>query len=166
MDQKNSNNLKKGILLVFGANVINLIISLVNGFVLPKFLSVETYAATRTYYLYVSYTGILALGYADGLYLKYGGMRMADIPEKDINTARTNSLIMQSIMTLVCLLVGFFTGDWIFMVAAAAIIPSIIADVYKNIFQATGEFGIYSKAINYRPIFILIATVVLLGCRV
>lgn len=39
-------------------NVINLIISLINGFILPKFLSIETYAATRTYYLYVSYTGI------------------------------------------------------------------------------------------------------------
>ena len=166
MDQKKANNLKKGMFLVFGANVINLVISLVNGFVLPKFLSVETYAATRTYYLYVSYTGILALGYADGLYLKYGGRPMADIPEKDINTARTNSLIMQSVMTLICLLVGFFTGDWIFMIAAAAIIPSIITDVFKNIFQATGEFGIYSKAINYRPIFVLMATVLLLVCRV
>lgn len=153
-------------LLIFGANIINLIISAINTFVLPKYLSVETYAATRTYYLYVSYTGILALGYADGLYLKYGGMLMADVPEKDINTARTNSLIMQSIMTLICLLVGFLTGDWVFMIAAAAIIPSNIADVFKNIFQATGEFGIYSKAINYRPVFILIATMLLLVFRV
>ena len=79
MDQKDSSNIKKGVLLVFGANVINLIISLINGFILPKFLSIETYAATRTYYLYVSYTGSLALGYADGLYLKYGGMKMADV---------------------------------------------------------------------------------------
>ena len=166
MDHKNSSNLKKGILLVFGANIINLIISLINGFVLPKYISVETYAATRTYYLYVSYTGILGLGYADGLYLKYGGMLMADVPEKAINTARTNSLITQSIMTLICLLAGYFTGDWIFMIAAVAIIPSNISDVYKNIFQATGEFGTYSKAINYRPVFILIATVLLLVLRV
>lgn len=166
MDRKNSSSLKRGILLVFGANIINLIISLINGFVLPKYLSVETYAATRTYYLYVSYTGILALGYADGLYLKYGGMPMADIPGKDINTARTNSLIMQGIMTLICLFIGFLMRDWIFMIAAAAIIPSNISDVYKNIFQATGEFGTYSKAINYRPVFILIATVLLLARRV
>ena len=166
MEQKNASKIKKGMLLIFGANIINLIISAINTFVLPKYLSVETYAATRTYYLYVSYTGILALGYADGLYLKYGGMLMADVPEKDINTARTNSLIMQSIMTLICLLVGFLTGDWVFMIAAAAIIPSNIADVFKNIFQATGEFGIYSKAINYRPVFILIATMLLLVFRV
>ena len=166
MDQKNASKLKKGMLLVFGANVINLIISLVNGFVLPKFLSVETYAAARTYYLYVSYTGILALGYADGLYLKYGGKLMSDVPEKDINTARTNSLVMQLIMTLICLLVGFLIGDWIFMIAAAAIIPSIITDVFKNIFQATGEFGIYSKVTNYRPVLILLGTILLLVLHV
>ena len=166
MDQKDSSNIKKGVLLVFGANVINLIISLINGFILPKFLSIETYAATRTYYLYVSYTGILALGYADGLYLKYGGMKMADVTEKDINTARTNSLIMQSIMTLICLLAGFLTGDWVFMIAAVAIIPSNIADVFKNIFQATGEFSIYSKAINYRTVLILLATILLIALHV
>ena len=65
MEQKNASKIKKGMLLIFGANIINLIISAINTFVLPKYLSVETYAATRTYYLYVSYTGILALGYAD-----------------------------------------------------------------------------------------------------
>ena len=166
MEQKHSRNIKKGMLLIFGANIINLIISAINTFVLPKYLSVETYAATRTYYLYVSYTGILALGYADGLYLKYGGMRIADVPEKGINTARTNSLILQGVMTAICLLAGFLTGDWIFMIAAAAVIPSNITDVIKNIFQATGEFGAYSKAINYRPALILIATMLLLALRV
>lgn len=166
MDQKNSDNIKIGIILVFGANIINLIISLINGFVLPKYLSVETYAAIRTYYLYVSYTGILALGYADGLFLKYGGRLMTDIPEKDINTARTNTLIMQSVMTLLCLFAGCLTGDWIFMIAAATIIPSNITDVFKNIFQATGEFGIYSQVINYKPVLILIATLLLFVLRV
>ena len=36
--------LKKGIMYVFIANIINLVISLITGFVLPKLLSIETYA--------------------------------------------------------------------------------------------------------------------------
>ena len=45
-------NLKKGIMLVFIANLLNLVISLVNGFILPKYLSVESYADIKTYQLY------------------------------------------------------------------------------------------------------------------
>lgn len=88
-------NLQRGIVLVFIANLINLIISLMNGFILPKYLSVETYASIRTYQLYGNYIGVLALGYADGLYLKYGGMKMCGIPNDEINICRTNLLIFQ-----------------------------------------------------------------------
>ena len=35
-------SLKKGAMYVFIANIINLIISLFTGFVLPKYLSIET----------------------------------------------------------------------------------------------------------------------------
>ena len=65
--------LSKGIIQVILANIINLIISIGNGFLLPKFLSVESYAALKTFLLYTSYIGILHLGYIDGVYIKYGG---------------------------------------------------------------------------------------------
>lgn len=72
MSENGTDKLKKGLVLVFIANAINLCISLINGFVLPKYLSVETYADIKTYQLYSNYIGVLALGYCDGLYLKYG----------------------------------------------------------------------------------------------
>ena len=48
MADKGSENLKKGIILVFMANLINLVISLLNGFILPKYLAVDTYADIKT----------------------------------------------------------------------------------------------------------------------
>ena len=63
-------SLKKGMLNVFIANIINLIISLFTGFVLPKLLSVESYANIKLFQLYITYIGILHFGVADGMYLK------------------------------------------------------------------------------------------------
>ena len=78
-------SLKKGIIYVFVANLINLIISLAKGFILPKYLSIESYALIQTYLLYVSYVGLLHFGYLDGLYLKYGGRNFEEIKAEEIN---------------------------------------------------------------------------------
>lgn len=66
-------NYEKGILIVLCANLINMFISLVTNFILPRYLSIEAYATIKTFQLYVSYIGLFHLGYSDGLYLRYGG---------------------------------------------------------------------------------------------
>lgn len=71
-------SLKRGMLSVLIANIINLCFSLLSSFMLPKWLSVDTYALVKTFQLYASYAGLLHFGYVDGIYLKYGG--------KDIDT--------------------------------------------------------------------------------
>ena len=75
--------LSKGIIQVITANLINLVISVGNGFLLPKFLSVESYAALKTFLLYTSYIGILHLGYVDGIYIKYGGKTIGSIDAEE-----------------------------------------------------------------------------------
>ena len=63
--------LKKGILVIFKANIISLLFNLLTSFLLPKYLTVDSYAAIKTFQLYVTYVGLFHLGYADGMYLKY-----------------------------------------------------------------------------------------------
>ena len=72
-----SNRLSKGIQMVFITNVIGMLFSLITNFALPKYTSIETYAEIRTYQLYVTYIGVLHLGYIDGVYLKYGGRELS-----------------------------------------------------------------------------------------
>ena len=69
MDKK----LQKGIFAVLLANIINVIFSLATNFLLPKYLSVESYAAIKEFQLYVSYVGLFHFGFVDGIYLKSGG---------------------------------------------------------------------------------------------
>ena len=59
----NSNKaLGRGILVILVANIINMVFSLVTNFVLPKYLSVDTYAVIKTYQMYLSYAGLFHLG--------------------------------------------------------------------------------------------------------
>ena len=63
--------LGRGIIEVLCANVLNLMIAVVNGFLLPKYLPVETYADLKTFLLYLSYIGVLHFGYIYAIYIKY-----------------------------------------------------------------------------------------------
>lgn len=155
-------NLKRGIALVFIANAINLIINLVNGFVLPKYLSVESYADIKTYHLYANYIGVLVLGYSDGLYLAYGGKMISDVGSKGINVCRSNLLLFQGIITVIGIAVGILTGNYILLVTATSILPVNLVATYKSIFQATGEFKIYSRILNYTSILNFVGAMVLL----
>lgn len=68
--KKSESNLATGIVLIFIANVINLLFSIGTNLILPKFLSVESYAAIKTYQLYITYVGVLHFGFNDGMYQK------------------------------------------------------------------------------------------------
>jgi O-antigen/teichoic acid export membrane protein len=55
------------------ANFLNLVISIVVSFIVPKLLGLEQYGYWQLYLFYVGYTGFFHFGLADGIYLRYGG---------------------------------------------------------------------------------------------
>ncbi len=55
------------------ANFLNLSISIVASFIVPKLLGLEQYGYWQLYLFYVGYTGFFHFGLADGIYLRYGG---------------------------------------------------------------------------------------------
>lgn len=86
-----STSLKKGLMYVLIANFINLGFNLITNFVLPKELSVESYATIKTFQLYVSYAGLFHFGFVDGMYLKYGGKNVKEIRGEDLKTNLSTS---------------------------------------------------------------------------
>ena len=138
-DNNSTDHLKHGIVLVFIANFINLAISLVNGFVLPKYLPVDSYAGIKTYQLYATYVGVLVLGYADGIYLKYGGKSISSISNKEINTFRTNMIAFQGIMTILFVFIGFIINDIILAIAALTLVPANLIQAFKNQVHALSD---------------------------
>jgi O-antigen/teichoic acid export membrane protein len=55
------------------ANLVRLVVSVLLSFFVPKLLGLTDYGYWQLYMFYVGYTGFFQFGWADGLYLRYGG---------------------------------------------------------------------------------------------
>lgn len=162
METRGVSSFKRGMILVLSANILNLIVGLINGFVLPKVLSVEAYADIKSYQLYISFVGVIAMGYADGLYLKYGGRQLSSIMSDEISICRGNLMISQLIGTAFFVLVSVLLHNQIVFFFAISILPLNVVTAYRNLFQATGEFAAYSRSLNYTSIITFLLTLTLL----
>ncbi len=158
MDKK----LKTGILNIFSANVINLVLNIITSFILPKYLSVETYSAIKTFQLYIGYAGLLHLGYVDGMYLKYGGMDIEKINKNDFNKDLSTMRIFQFLMTIVWVTVGLIIHDYIIVAFGLAILPENMNSYFRYLFQSIGEFKRYRKILNITTIGTFLANTTLL----
>ncbi len=154
--------LTKGIFYVLIANVINMIFSLLTNFLLPKYLSVDTYAAIKTFQLYVTYVGVFHLGFIDGIYLKYGGKDIESIEKKDLLISLSTLRIFQLIVTILFAAVSLILKDITIFMFALALLPLNIASYFKMLYQSVGEFKRYSSITNYTALLTFLANMVLL----
>ena len=155
-------NFRKGIVYIFMANIINLMASLFAGFVLPKMLSVETFSDIKLFQLYVTYLGILHLGFSDGMYLKHGGKSAAVVNGKEINAEFRTFKAFQTIISILAIAVSLLIQNWILFFCALVILPVNVGNYLRSLYQATGEFKKYSRFTNVNTLFIFLINIVLL----
>ena len=152
-----STSLKKGLFYVLLANLINLGFNLITNFVLPKQLSVDSYATIKTFQLYVSYVGVFHLGFVDGMYLKYGGKSVNQISHWDLQTNLSTLRIFQIVVTVICVVLAIILKQEVLIFSALSILPLNMANYFKQLYQATGEFSLYGKIMNANTILIFFA---------
>lgn len=155
-------SIKKGIVYVFVANVINLLISLFTGFVLPKILSIETYANIKLFQLYVTYIGILHLGFADGMYLRIGGKDIETLDKKEILEEFKIFKTFQLIVAIISIIISSCIKNEILLLCSIVILPINIANYLRQVYQAIGQFKKYSRFTNINTILIFIVNIFLL----
>lgn len=131
--------------------------NLITNFVLPKELSVESYATIKTFQLYVSYAGLFHFGFVDGMYLKYGGKNVKDIRGEDLKTNLSTLRFFEIFVTLICTIVALFLRREVLAFFALSILPLNLANYFKQLYQATGEFSLYGKIMNANTILIFFA---------
>ncbi len=153
-------NLKKGILQVFLANIINLFFSVCNGFLLPKYLSLETYAGLKTFLLYTSYVGILHFGYVDGVYIRYGGENKEKIYTDGFAYAHRVLVYFQIAVTGIGIAIAVILRDMTLLCAAISILPTNLSAFYKMIYQAVGDFNSYRMILNLTSALIFAANII------
>ena len=95
---------KDVIIYAFG-NGLLLLFALIKSFIIPKYLSIEGYGYWQTFALYASYTGLLHIGFADGILMRFAGKDIDEIGD-DISTA-FKFLLIQQIAVVVPLAILF-----------------------------------------------------------
>lgn len=156
--------MKKGITIVFLANVFNLLFSVVTNFILPKYLSIESYGYYKIFQLYINYLGILHLGFVDGIYLQYGGKNIKLINENEILNSSATLRNMQLIISIAGIIMSFVFKNPIMFFLALSCIPINMISYYKSLYQATGQFKEYGIVLTVLPLFIFIGNFILLLC--
>lgn len=154
-------SLKKGIVFIMLANLLNLLVGLMNGFVLPKFLSVDTYAMIKTYTLYNTFAGIFHFGYLDGMYLKYGGRDMLSVEAREYGQDFWNVTFMQIAISILLAIISIVINDFVVLAFSLGLLFRNITSCYQMFFQATGEFKLYSSALNYGTILSFVASMIM-----
>jgi len=144
------------------ANFLNLLISLVVSFIVPKLLGLEDYGYWQLYLFYVGYIGFFHFGLADGIYLRYGGKYYDELDK---------SLMHSQIWLLVAIEIVIFTGitvfalanientkrSIIFLTVGLNCILILPRTVLQFILQSTGRIREYARnSIIERILFIIL----------
>lgn len=130
---------------VITANIICLLLSLITGILLPKFVSTGTYAYYKTYTLYITYAGLFHFGMINGIYLKYGSYSYEDLPKHKFVLYSRILMLEQLIVQLILfsalfLLRGFCSATISFFFIVLNIFSININTYYSLINQFTLRF--------------------------
>ncbi len=155
-------NFKKGLAYVFFATGIGFLINLVTNFVLPRFLSIETYADIKLYQLYITYVGILHLGFSDGMYLRLGGKRIKELDKEELISEFKTFKIFQLIVDIIAVLISIVLNDKVLLLVALSILPVNVINYLRNLYQATGIYDLYSKFTTTNNVMLFVINMVLL----
>ncbi|MFQ6990126.1 MAG: hypothetical protein ACLRRS_11745 [Faecalibacterium prausnitzii] len=161
MDSK----LKNGMLIVFITNVINLMFSLITNFILPKFLSIDTYAGIKEFQLYMSYIGLLHFGYVDGVYLRWGGKEISEKNGNSFKISLVTLVWLEIVISLIIAATAVALSNSLLLFFALSVVPVNVNSFYKYLYQATGNFDKYGRVMNLSTIatFFMNVAIVFLG---
>lgn len=140
----NKFSLKKSDLIwVSAANITALIAAVIIGLVMPAFTDYETYAGYRAYTLFTAYTGLLQLGFVNGIALRYGDLDRDRLPKETFRQYTRCFTGMQLIAVLVLAVIHFAVkGHEVtpLLFVIITILPDNLRVYYATILNNTGRF--------------------------
>lgn len=147
--------------MVLSSNIVVLLIGLVSGFLVPKFLELPEYAYFKTYTLYIGYVGVLSFGFVDSIYLKYGGLNKDEIDIDSLKAETRFFLIFMILVSMVFILLSSIIRDSMLILYSLSIVPLNMIGFYKLFYQAVGEFKTYSFVNMLQPVLYIFSILIL-----
>lgn len=150
-------------LKVILVDCIALLIGIINGFLLPKFLDIESYAYIKTFTLYIAYSGMFHLGFSDGVYILLGGKKLSEVSRGKIKGYLISLIKILSVVFIIFSIISvLIIKDKIFKYFIIYTIAYQIVLFICLLYRATGEFGKYSFIRIIINGFSLLSTAVIL----
>lgn len=150
----------KNSIFVLISQSVSFILGISKALILPVLLGVTNFGYWQVYLLYMSYVGIFALGFNDGIYLKYGKCDYHELPKQVLRTSIKLFVLAQIVvMVLVSLLILFEpdSSKQIAMLWASLNIPIAgLTGVLIYILQVTNQLKKYSFFTVLDKIIVLI----------
>lgn len=134
----------KNIFKVLVSNIVVLFTSFINTLIIPKILTIDGYAEYQMFMLYISYVGLMTLGFHSGLFVKYGGKKREEIEKSQFKSEMHIVLVSQVIISCIIIAIAFFINNELLFLAALCILTSNFVSVYKYLYQAWDEFSKFS----------------------
>lgn len=165
MNRGYSLKLLKNISYTISSNILSIFVSVLVILVIPKFIGVYEYGLWQLFIFYVGYVGVLHLGWADGLFLRRGGQKVAEINVSSLKSETILFVVFNTLLGLLIFMGGMvFTNKNLFIVQSLGI-SLIVVNVrtwITMILQSIGEFKGYAVNLSIQSIVYLILIITIL----
>lgn len=113
----------------FGSGLL-LVFAFIQSFIIPKYLSVESYGYWQTFILYSSYVGLLHLGFSDGLLVKFAGKDIKQIGGE--LTVAFRFILIEQLIVLVplALLLHFVFSTSLYDILLLLLVYSLVINIF------------------------------------
>ena len=161
----------KNIIYTVWANGISTVISVILSLLIPKLFSVSEYGMWQLYSFYISYVGLMHLGWPDGVYLRFGGFEYDKLPKQNLSNQFWSMNLFECILSFFITAFTIFAFDsdnkivWIgfsicFLINSARMFVLLI-------YQATNRIKEYSQYLKLDRyiFFVLVIIGMFLGVR-
>lgn len=155
----------KNSIIVVSTQAISFGLGIAKALVLPILLGVTNFGYWQIYMLYLSYVGVFAFGYNDGIYLRYGKYEYKDLPREIFRSSIKLFVAAQLIIMFLSAVFILFEPDpnkQISILFAVVNIPVAgLTGVLIYILQVTNQFKKYSlySVIDKIVIMLIIALI-------
>jgi O-antigen/teichoic acid export membrane protein len=133
---------------VFSSQVLVLAFGFLNALIVPSILSVNDFGYWQLYLFYASYVGVFALGFNDGIYLRYGSYEYEDLPHKRLRSSIRIHIIILLFFLFLVLSYSLFIEDskkqFALILVSFNILILGINGVFIYILQITNNMKKYS----------------------
>lgn len=150
------------------ANGTNTLISMILVLIVPKILGVREYSYWQLYLFYASYVGFFHLGWADGVYLRFGGKNYEDLDKSYFHKQFWLLSFMEIFLAIfICIVTIFFVPNGnkkiVFIAVGLCCVLQLPRTFLQYVLQATNRIVNYAKNYFLEKIVYAALVIIFLG---